>query len=99
LSGTQTYYYYQQSHQQNQVIAYHRYAPATAIDPEEWAMVLLNFAGSAGKISVPFPKAGKWQEMLDADQQTNIIAVAVDGEMQNPTVNANYGMVWIWQHP
>jgi maltooligosyltrehalose trehalohydrolase len=99
LRGTQTYYYYQQSHQQNQVIAYHRYAPATATDPEEWAMVLLNFAGSAGKISVPFPKAGKWQEMLDADQQTNIIAVAVDGEMQNPTVNANYGMVWIWQHP
>ena len=49
LRGTQTYYYYQQSHQQNQVIAYHRYAPATATDPEEWAMVLLNFAAARAR--------------------------------------------------
>jgi maltooligosyltrehalose trehalohydrolase len=99
LRSTQSYYYYQQSHQQNQVIAYHRYAPpGNASEPEDWAMVLLNFAGIAGQISVPFPKAGKWQEMLDADQQTNILTVGADGEMRSISVPSNYGMIFIRQN-
>jgi hypothetical protein len=42
---------------------------------------------------VPFPKAGKWQEILDADQGTNIVAVAADGDVQTITVPSNYGRV------
>lgn len=94
LRGTQSYYYYQQSHQQNQIVAYHRYAPASAPAPEDWAMVLLNFASSPGQIAVPFPKSGKWQEMLDADYKTNVVTVAVDGDVQTITVPSNYGMVF-----
>lgn len=97
LRGTQSYYYYQQSHQNNQVIAYHRYASAADSQPEDWAMVLLNFADSAGQISVPFPKAGIWQEMLDADQRNYTIEVANDGDSQTMEVSPNYGMVFVRQ--
>jgi 1,4-alpha-glucan branching enzyme len=97
LRSTQSYYYYQQSHQQNQVIAFHRYAPADAGGPEDWAMILLNFADSSGQISLPFPKAGKWQEMLNADQATVIVTVDADGDVQTITVPSNYGMVFVRQ--
>ncbi len=97
LRGVQSYYYYQQSHQQTQIIAYHRYAPADDTQPEDWAFVLLNFASDSGQISVPFPKAGNWQEMLDADQRAYTVNVANDGDLQTVAVPSNYGMVFIRQ--
>jgi 1,4-alpha-glucan branching enzyme len=97
LRGTQSYYYYRQSHQQTQIVAYHRYAPAAGSQPEDWAMVLLNFAGNAAQIAAPFPKAGNWQEMLDADQRTYVVNVAHDGDAPNIVVPSNYGMVFIRQ--
>ena len=97
LRGTESYYYYQQSHQQTQIIAYHRHAPASGAQAEDWAMVLVNFANTAGQIGVPFPKAGNWQEMLDADQRTNVVNVLNDGDPQTITVPSNYGMVFVRQ--
>jgi 1,4-alpha-glucan branching enzyme len=97
LRGTQSYYYYQQSHQGTEIIAYHRYAPASGADPEDWAMALLNFANTTGQITVPFPKAGTWTEMLDADQRSYVVNVANDGDPQTITVPSNYGMVFIRQ--
>ena len=94
LRGPESYYYYQQSHRQNQVIAYHRHAPAAGTTPEEWAMVLLNFADDLGTIAVPFPRAGTWKEMLDA---TSVVTVTADGDVQRITVPSNYGMVYIRQ--
>lgn len=98
LRGTQSYYYYQQSHQNNQIIAYHRYAPASASQPEDWVLVLLNFAGAAGQISAPFPKAGTWQEMLDADHRNYVVNIAHDGDSQTIVVPSNYGMVFARQN-
>jgi len=98
LRGTQSYYYYQQSHRQTQIIAYHRYMPASTTEPEDWAMVLLNFANNPGQIDVPFPKAGKWQEMLDADHRTSVVTVGSDGAVQSIVVPSNYGMVFIRQN-
>lgn len=97
LRGTSSYYYYQHSHQQTQIIAYHRYAPAAGAQPEDWAMVLLNFAGNDGQIDVPFPKAGKWQELLDADHSNYIVTVADDGDLQTIVVPSNYGRVFVRQ--
>lgn len=97
LRGTQSYYYYLQSLQQTQIIAYHRYAPASAAQPEDWALILLNFADLPGQIVVPFPKAGGWQEMLDADERTYTVNVANDGDPQRIEVPSNYGMVFIRQ--
>jgi maltooligosyltrehalose trehalohydrolase len=95
LRGTSSYYYYQQSHQQNQVIAYHRYAPADGTTAEDWAMVLLNFGNAVGTITLPFPKAGTWREMLDDAKRQFSITVAADGETHPIAVNPNYGMVFV----
>jgi maltooligosyltrehalose trehalohydrolase len=95
LRSRESYYYYQQSHQGTQILAYHRHAAATATAAEEWAMVLLNFGAAAGQIQVPFPKAGTWTEMLDADQRTFALTVANDGDVETVTVPSNYGMVFV----
>lgn len=95
LRSTESYYYYQQSHQQTQIVAFHRHAAAVGALADEWAMVLLNFADAAGTITVPFPKAGTWQELLDADQRSNELNVANDGDVQTVQVPSHYGMVFI----
>ena len=92
LRSRESYFYYLQSLQGTQIVAYHRHAPAAGAAAEEYAMVLLNFADSAGIISVPFPKAGTWQEMLDGNQT---ISVPSDGAVQTVTVPSNYGMIFI----
>ncbi|MGH9452497.1 MAG: alpha-amylase family glycosyl hydrolase [Terriglobia bacterium] len=96
LRSRESYYYYQQSLQANRIIAYHRHAPATPSQPEEFALVLLNFSDAAGSISIPFPKAGTWQEMVDADIHAQTITVPADGAGQTITVPSNYGWVWVW---
>ncbi|HEY6293378.1 MAG TPA: alpha-amylase family glycosyl hydrolase [Terriglobia bacterium] len=97
LRSRETYYYYQQSLQGSSIIAYHRHAPATATDPEEYVMVLLNFSDSPGTISVPFPKAGTWREMIDADLRTLTLTVANDGDLQLlAAVPSNYGWAFAW---
>jgi maltooligosyltrehalose trehalohydrolase len=94
LRGTESFYYFQQSHQQTQIIAYHRHAPASGTDPEDWAFVLLNFGANGAQITVPFPKAGKWQEMLDG---SDVKTVVKDGDPQTIDVSSNYGKVFIRQ--
>ncbi|MDQ2711039.1 MAG: alpha amylase C-terminal domain-containing protein [Acidobacteriota bacterium] len=95
LRRGESYYYYQQSHQGTQILAYHRHAAGSGGQAEDWAFVLLNFDGNAGQISVPFPKAGTWQEMIDADQRRYVLNVANDGDVQSVTVPSNYGMVFV----
>ena len=94
LRGPESYYYYQQSHRQNQVIAYHRHAPASDTSLEDWAMVVLNFSNEFGSIALPFPKAGSWKDMLDGVAEVN---VAHDGDVQVVTVSSNYGIVFVRQ--
>ena len=74
----------------------YRHASVTAAQPEQYVMTLLNFADTAGTISVPFPKAGAWQEMIDADLRLLTISVAADGANQTVTVPSNYGQVFVW---
>lgn len=95
LRSTESYYYDQQSHQGTQIVAYHRHAAAAGALPDDWAMVLVNFGDSEGTITVPFPKAGAWQEMIDADVRTLAVTVANDGDAQTIQVPSNYGMVFV----
>jgi maltooligosyltrehalose trehalohydrolase len=97
LRSRESYYYYLQSLQGNAILAYHRHAPATATDPEEYAMVLLNFSDTSGTIAVPFPKAGTWQELLDSDVRTQRVAVGADGSVQTIVVPSNYGLIFVRQ--
>ncbi|MGO9312000.1 MAG: alpha-amylase family glycosyl hydrolase [Syntrophobacteraceae bacterium] len=96
LRSRESYYYYEQSLQGNQIIAYHRHAPATASEAEEFVMALLNFSDTAGTVTVPFPKAGTWQEMIDADIRDLKIAVTADGAKRDIFVPSNYGLVLVW---
>ena len=93
LRSRESYYYYLQSLQQgSQTLAYHRHAPATAVLAEEYAMVILNFSDGAAKISLPFPKAGPWREVLDGQME---LQIPFDNATQLVTVPSNYGLVFI----
>ena len=93
LRGRDSFYYWQQSLQGSQSIAYYRRAE----NPDDYAMVIINFASHADTIQVPFPKAGKWIERLDDDVRTTPweIDVAADGATQTITVPSNYGFVFV----
>jgi maltooligosyltrehalose trehalohydrolase len=97
LRSRELFYYWQQSLQGSQLIAFHRHAPAGPAGPEEYAMVILNFSGSADTISVPFPKAGVWTEKLDASFRPAplTVTVASAGDTQTITVPSNYGYIFI----
>jgi hypothetical protein len=97
LRGRESFYYWQQSLQGSQLVAYHRHAPASATGSEEYAMVILNFASHADTIEVPFPKAGAWTEKLDKDVRSNplTLQVASAGASQRITVPSNYGCVFL----
>lgn len=96
LRSRNSYFYYQQSLHGTQIIAYHRHAPATSTTPEGFVMVLVNFGDSSAVITLPFPKAGTWTEMIDADVQTLTLQIANDGAMQNVNVPSHYGRVFVW---
>jgi Alpha amylase, C-terminal all-beta domain len=74
------------------MIAYHRRAE----NPDDYAMVVINFASYTDTIEVPFPKAGTWTEKIDDDVRTTpwIINVAADNAIQSVTVPSNYGFVF-----
>ena len=97
LRSRESFYYWQQSLQSSQLIAYHRHAPASLAQPEEYAMVILNFAPYADKIQVPFPKAGLWAERLDEDvpRTPSPVSVASAGDVQRITVPSNYGCIFV----
>ncbi len=97
LRGRESFYYWQQSLQGSQLIAFHRHAPAGPAGPEEYAMVILNFSGSADTIEVPFPKAGVWTEKLDEAFRGAplTVSVASPGDAQRITVPSNYGYIFI----
>ena len=93
LRSRESYYYYQRSLQNNQIIAYHRHAPATSTAAEEYVMVFLNFSDTPGSVTIPFPKAGTWKEMIDADV---VLTVQADGANQPIVVPSNYGLAFVW---
>jgi len=97
LRSRESFYYWQQSLQNSGLIAYHRHAPATAAAPEQYALVILNFAGSAGTIQLPFPKTGTWTESLDADVRTTPLTLDVTSTTaaQSVTVPSNYGYIFV----
>ena len=97
LRSRDSYFYYEQSLQGTAILAYHRHAAADAGQPEEYAMVLLNFGDASGSIAVPFPQAGTYREMLDDDVRPSHydLNVASDGELQTIIVPSHYGFVFV----
>jgi maltooligosyltrehalose trehalohydrolase len=95
LRSRSSYFFFQQSLQGTSVVAYSRYAAATAARPQQYAMVFLNFSSSAGIITVPFPEAGVWVEKVDADVNPTSVNVATAGDNQTITVPSWYGRVYV----
>jgi 1,4-alpha-glucan branching enzyme len=97
LRSRESFYYWQQSLQNSQLIAYHRHAAATRTSLEQYAMVFLNFAPYADTIRVPFPKAGIWAEKLDEDTRPDPLTISVNsaGEVHAVTVPSNYGFIFL----
>jgi 1,4-alpha-glucan branching enzyme len=96
LRSRNSYFYYQQSLHGTRIIAYHRHASATSTTAEGIVMVLVNFGDSSASITLPFPKAGTWTEMIDADVQTLTLQIANDGAMQSVNVPSHYGRAFVW---
>jgi maltooligosyltrehalose trehalohydrolase len=97
LRSRESFYYWQRSLQGSQLMAYHRHEPASLAQPEEYAMVILNFAPYADTIQVPFPKAGQWTEKVDEKERLSpmTISVANPGDVQRVTVPSNYGYIFL----
>jgi 1,4-alpha-glucan branching enzyme len=101
LRSRDSYYYYQSANLTAGGVAYRRRAAADGMQPEEIAMVFLNFSDSALSLSVPFPSAGRYRELLDdgfrlaAGQPSLEIGVGVAGEVHAVNVPSNYGQIFI----
>lgn len=98
LRSRESFYYWQQSLQNSQIVAYYRHAPASGSNAESWALVLLNFADSAGTITLPFPASGAWREQLDDANRAPAhldMQIAHANDVQQLTVPSNYGQVWV----
>jgi len=95
LRSRESYYFFQQSLQGNNVIAYYRHAAATATAADQFAMVLINFSANPGTITVPFPKAGVWTEKINADVSPMGLNVAAANDPQTVTVPSWYGYVFV----
>jgi 1,4-alpha-glucan branching enzyme len=102
LRGRQSFYFNQQSNLAGRAIAYSRRAPAAGAAPEQAAVVFLNFSDGVRTLSVPFPIAGVYREMLDDDMRGPSpleIAVQNPGDVHAVTIPPNYGQVFVTPPP
>jgi maltooligosyltrehalose trehalohydrolase len=93
LRSRESFYYWQQSLQNSQLIAYHRQASG----PDQYAMVVLNFASHEDTIQLPFPRTGTWTEKLDEDVRASPLTIQVSsaGDVHSVTVSSNYGCIFV----
>ena len=97
LRSRSSFYYNQQSLQGNQVIAYHRFRARH----QHRCGTVRHGARSTSEAptpasQVPFPKAGVWTEMLDADIRSALtISVGAANDLQTITVRSHYGLVFL----
>jgi 1,4-alpha-glucan branching enzyme len=100
LRSRESYYYYEQSDPGAQTIAYHRRATPFGREPEEIAIVFLNFSDRDARIALPFPAAGRYREVLDDSFRAAAgarveIDVSAPGEVHEVLVPSNYGQILI----
>jgi 1,4-alpha-glucan branching enzyme len=87
------FYYFDQNHLNQRVIAYRRDAPATAAQPAECLIVVLNFSENEREVWLQFPFAGTWDEKIDGTQPS--VAVAQNSQWSSVKVPAHYGAVYL----
>jgi 1,4-alpha-glucan branching enzyme len=88
-------YYAAESRPPDGVVAYRRQSTSTGQN----ALVFLNFSNDQQEIAVPFPAAGTYREMIDADIRPTPydIAITAPGQSVTVAVPANYGYIIVSQ--
>lgn len=98
LRGRHSFYFNANSNLGGRAIAYSRRADATAAEPEQTVMVFLNFSDFEQSLTVPFPMAGTYREMLDDDARGSShldLTVTSPGESHTVKIPSNYGQVYV----
>ena len=93
LRSRQSFYDNVNSRPANGIVVYHRRSTALG----QIAIVFLNFTDQEQNISVPFPDAGTYLEMLDDDVRSNPLTIPVQDPNQFVTVAvpSNYGYIFV----
>ena len=65
--------------------------------PQQTAVVLLNFSNNDQSVTIPFPKAGTYREMINNDVRAQPWEITVhnDGDAISLTIPSNYGYVFV----
>jgi 1,4-alpha-glucan branching enzyme len=78
-------------------VAYQRQTPATADTVQQTAVVLINFSNSDQGITIPFPQAGTYREMINDDVRAQPLEITVynDNDPVQVSIPSNYGYVFV----
>jgi 1,4-alpha-glucan branching enzyme len=78
-------------------VAYQRQTPVMADIPQQTAVVLINFSNSDQGITIPFPKAGIYREMINDDVRAQPLEITVrnDGDAVQVSIPSNYGYIFV----
>ena len=78
-------------------VAYQRQTSASASSPQQTAVVLLNFSNNDQSVTISFPKAGTYREMINNDVRAQPwdITVPHDGDTVALTIPSNYGYIFV----
>ncbi len=98
LRSRNFFYFHEESRPGDGIVAYRRWADSTGSEPEQEAMVLLNFADTEREIRLPFSKAGTYKEKIREktnDPSTDQIVVSTAGEYHRLVVPSNYGKIYL----
>jgi len=90
LRGRDSFCYNENARPRAGIIAYRRSAPG------ETALVFLNFADSPLTMTIPFPTAGTYRELVDdAERVASLALTGATGDPMTVTVPSKYGYVFI----
>lgn len=86
------FYFYDQNHLRQGVIAYRREAPASGALPAESLLVVLNFSDQDAEVWLQFPAAGNWVEQIEGVRPA--VAIAANDQWSSVIVPSNYGGIY-----
>jgi 1,4-alpha-glucan branching enzyme len=96
LRGREFFYDNGASRPRDGLVTYRRRAAAGGGEPEQVAVVVLNFSDADATLSVPLPVAGTYRELLDAPYRpAPLEVVAAAGLRVDVRVPSNYGQVFV----
>ena len=94
LRSRNFFYFYQESRPGDGIVAYRRWSEASADQPAQDAIVILNFSDFAQEIWLPFPEPRVYQEKIN-ENPDNQITVAHSDQYHRLIIPSNYGHIYL----